>query len=1125
MKKEGRDDNHNPQLMRRFFLFFILLVISWIMLADYLLPLINIDPQTITYWHSMQWPFLVIVTVGVLYILHRSELRARRQMEHSLYQSNRALRTLSECNQSLIRATDEAELLQNICRHIVDVGGYRLAWVAEALHDEARTVRPIAQAGFEDGYLETILISWHDNEYGRGPTGTAIRTGQPCLVRNILEDPAFAPWRAQALLRDYAASIAIPLIIDGQVIGALNIYASDTDAFDEEEVHLLRELADDLAYGLQTLRTRADHQKAEASLRASHDQIYGILESMSDAFLSLDSAWNFVYVNRETERILRHPRTFLIGRNIWDIFPEAVNTDFYHRYHQVREQQTAVSFEAFYAPLDTWFEVRAYPSQGGLSAYFRDITAQKQAASYRTTQFAVTRVLADAETYQESLPRLLQAFCEGIGWELGEMWQTDARAEYMYWQGNWHSSSLDAAAFTAASRAMSFAPQRSLVGRVWASGQPEWISNATTEPTFLRAALMAEQGLHSVFGFPVRNGKDVIGVMVFFSRSIRAPDDDMLVVMNDMGSQIGQFVARKQAEAALVRQAEIDDSIAELSQKLLTSATLDNIAVMVLDHAQRLTGSTFGFVGYIDPQTGFLVCPTMSRDIWDACQVPNKQFVFDRFSGLWGWVLEHRQSLLTNTPADDPRSSGTPPGHIHIDSFLGVPALIGQTLVGEVALANAHHPYTDQDLEVVERLTWMYALAIQRQRHEETLYRYARRLQHMHTIDRSILSAHSPTDIAGAVLNQLQHLIAYEYAGITLFNTDRDTAKILAAYANHEVQIEIDHCIPLSLFRAIPAFQDKNGQLVTDIYAVSPIHDTHMMEGLNPLRSFIGVPLICQGRTIGTLALGSTVANLFKGEDLEITHEVANQVAIALQQAQLFADVQEARTRLRMLSQRLVAVQESERRHIARELHDEIGQTLTGLHLLLEMADRVPGNYQRNLDNARLLINDLMARVREMSLDLRPAMLDDLGLLPTLRWHFKRYTSQTSIQVLFKHSGLDRRFTPEIETAIYRLVQEALTNVARYARVNELTVRLWADQQTLGVQIDDQGVGFDYEAVLSSNTSSGLAGMQERVLLLGGQFSVRSAPGAGACLIVNVPLHEREPVLLEAENAIHKEQS
>jgi len=1123
--QKRKNKNQILQIIRRIFLAYVLLIISWRILADDLLLWLNIDPQTIVYWHSMQWVLLVIVSAVLLYILHRSELRARRQMELSLYQSSRALRALSECNQSLIRATDEAELLRNICRHIVAEGGYRLAWVGEALHDETGTVRPIAQAGFEDGYLEAIMISWHDNEYGRGPTGTAIRTAQLCLVRNILEDPTFAPWRAQALLRGYAAAIAIPLIVDGQVIGALNIYAGEPDAFDTEEIGLLCELADDLSYGLQALRIRAAHQQAEASLRSSYEQIHGILESMSDGFLSLDSSWNFVYVNRETERVLRYPRTFLIGRNIWDIFPEAVHSEFYHRYHQVREQRVAVSFEAFYAPLDTWFEVRAYPSQGGLSAYFRDITAQKQVASYRTTQFAVTRVLADAETYQESLPRLLQAFCEGIGWELGEMWQPNARAEYMSWQGNWHSPSLDAAAFTAASRAMAFAPQNSLVGRVWASGQPEWIHDIRTEPTFLRAALGAEQGLRSVFAFPILNGRDVIGVMVFFSRTERAPDDNMLIVVRDIGSQIGQFVARKQAEAALARQAEINASIAELSQKLLTSATLDNIAAMVLDHAQRLTGSPFGFVGYIDPQTGFLVCPTLSHDIWDVCQVPNKQFVFDRFSGLWGWVLEHRQSLLTNTPADDPRSSGTPAGHIRIESFLGVPALIGQTLVGLVGLANAHHPYTDQDLEVVERLTWLYALAIQRQHQEETLYRYARRLQHMHTIDRSILSAHSPTDIAGAVLNQLQHLIGYEYACITLFNTDHDTAKILAAYANHEVQTQLDRGIPLSLFRAIPAFQDKNGQLVRDLCAEPSICDPGIMDGQSPLRSFIGVPLICQGRTIGTLALGSTVAHMFKREDLEITHEVANQVAIAFQQSQLFADVQEARTRLRLLSQRLVAVQESERRHIARELHDEIGQTLTGLHLLLEMADRVPGDYQRNLDNARLLINDLMARVREMSLDLRPAMLDDLGLLPTLRWHFKRYTTQTSIQVLFKHSGLDRRFTPEIETAIYRLVQEALTNVARYARVNALTVRLWADQQTLGVQIEDQGVGFDYETVLSSNTSSGLAGMQERILLLGGQFSVRSAPGAGTRLIVNVPLHEREPVLLEAEDAIDKELS
>jgi len=215
----------------------------------------------------------------------------------------------------------------------------------------------------------------------------------------------------------------------------------------------------------------------------------------------------------------------------------------------------------------------------------------------------------------------------------------------------------------------------------------------------------------------------------------------------------------------------------------------------------------------------------------------------------------------------------------------------------------------------------------------------------------------------------------------------------------------------------------------------------------------------------------------------------------------------QAEDALRTLSHRLVEVQEMERRQIARELHDEIGQALTGLKLLLETANRRPrGNLRSSLSEAQVLISELMARVQDMSLDLRPAMLDDLGLVPALLWHFERYTAQTGVKVLFEHRGLQRRFALEIETAVYRIVQEGLTNVARHACVDEGMVRLVAARGILSVQIEDHGSGFDPDWALSNGTSSGLNGMRERVALLGGQFRINSAPEAGTRLTARFPI-------------------
>jgi signal transduction histidine kinase len=210
----------------------------------------------------------------------------------------------------------------------------------------------------------------------------------------------------------------------------------------------------------------------------------------------------------------------------------------------------------------------------------------------------------------------------------------------------------------------------------------------------------------------------------------------------------------------------------------------------------------------------------------------------------------------------------------------------------------------------------------------------------------------------------------------------------------------------------------------------------------------------------------------------------------------------------------LVEVQEAERRFLARELHDEIGQVLTGLKLMLEMMGR-PGSGLRgaNLAEAIKTVDDLMQRVRQLSLDLRPPILDDLGLMPALEWLFKRCYKQTGLRVRFEHMPLARRLPAQLEISIFRIVQEALTNVARHAKVHEATVRLWRDsrRRRLGVQVRDSGVGFDVPRALTGGASSGLASMRERAALLDGQFTLDSAPGAGTRLTVELPTTPAPP--------------
>ena len=179
--------------------------------------------------------------------------------------------------------------------------------------------------------------------------------------------------------------------------------------------------------------------------------------------------------------------------------------------------------------------------------------------------------------------------------------------------------------------------------------------------------------------------------------------------------------ARRQVEEQLAWESKINSAMAELSRALLASRSIEDISQMVLDSAVALTDSSLGFCGYLDPTTGYFIVPTLSREVWENCQVPDKNIIFKEFKGLWGYGLEHRQPVLSNNLAADPRSSGTPLGHIPIHNFVSVPAMLGEQLWGQVAIANAPRDYSDRDQKVCERLALFYALAIQRQRAEEAL--------------------------------------------------------------------------------------------------------------------------------------------------------------------------------------------------------------------------------------------------------------------------------------------------------------------------------------------------------------------------------------------------------------------
>jgi signal transduction histidine kinase/DNA-binding response OmpR family regulator len=300
------------------------------------------------------------------------------------------------------------------------------------------------------------------------------------------------------------------------------------------------------------------------------------------------------------------------------------------------------------------------------------------------------------------------------------------------------------------------------------------------------------------------------------------------------------------------------------------------------------------------------------------------------------------------------------------------------------------------------------------------------------------------------------------------------------------------------------------------------------------------IPLRAEMENIGLLQLNDSQRGRFSLELIEFYEGLGQAIGVALRhpqaqeallkaQAELETRVKErtielekanrdlgaevteharAGKRLRAVSKRLVQAQEDERRRIARELHDQIGQSLTMLTFLLHKA-RISSNENKtsDLQEMKVALVGVIQEVRQMSLNLRPSVLDDQGLLPALLWYIGSYTTKTGVHVDFQHAGLDRNLPTDIRTAAYRIVQEALTNVARHASVSEAKLRARVENNTLYVLIEDQGSGFNSRG-MPIGSFSGVNGMRERALLLGGTVTVRSNPGAGTCVAAELPLSQ-----------------
>jgi PAS domain S-box-containing protein len=399
----------------------------------------------------------------------------------------------------------------------------------------------------------------------------------------------------------------------------------------------------------------------------------------------------------------------------------------------------------------------------------------------------------------------------------------------------------------------------------------------------------------------------------------------------------------------------------------------------------------------------------------------------------------------------------------------------------------------------------------ERQQAEVVLRQYTRRLEYLHDIDQIILTTSSLDQLAEAVISRLQTLLPCNRAELLLVDWEANEAIIVAQVSDRPTSVPAGYRYSLAERPPNPALLE--GQIVVeyDISSDAPLSPSLQRLRDEGMRARMLVPLLAQGQLIGTIHLAADWPFTPTEDQRNLARELSDHLAIGLQHTRLLAEVQAANARLQALSRQLVTAQEDERRRIARELHDEVGQMLALVKLNIRAVQRAAGAAELGprLEQSLGVIEDTLLRVRTLALDLRPSMLDDIGLLAALRWYVDQQVSLAGLAAEVSAADLLDRLPTEIETVCFRVAQEALTNVVRHAQAHNIRVTVERLDTAVELRISDDGVGFDHSAALDRavhGQSGGLLGMRERVMLCGGRLSIESSAEGGTTIRAWIPV-------------------
>lgn len=563
-------------------------------------------------------------------------------------------------------------------------------------------------------------------------------------------------------------------------------------------------------------------------------------------------------------------------------------------------------------------------------------------------------------------------------------------------------------------------------------------------------------------------------------------------------------VAIENARLHRETQQRIDEltTLSIISQAITSTLNLEETLTIITDHAIRLLDAAAASVVLHDE---------VRSDLWfNAASGGVSDFVrkvrLPAGHGIVGWVIEHGEPALVPDVSKDPRFFNRIDEQTGFQtrSVICVPLQTDKQTTGAIEVMNKNNgSFTPEDLRMLSWLAAPATIAIENARLFEAETEAREQAETLREATTTLTSTLDLDQVLDSILVYLEQVVPFDNAFV--FLQKRDKLQMVARRGSAQIQPPASR--PYSAASALYQEIYKTGQPVILADAQSdPRFDGWKIQ--QQARGWMGVPLIANKKVIGCLTLDSQQISAYDQTEAAMAQAFANQATVAIQNAQLFEQVRASHKQLQSLSRRLVQAQETERRHIARELHDEAGQSLTSLMVGLGLLEREAHNSENvvnRVSELKQMTNDILENLHRLAINLRPATLDHLGLTAALRQYIDTFSQQHGLKTQFEIVGLDdRRLPPAVETNLYRIVQEALTNVVRHAGATRVDVLLERRGDQMVTIVEDDGVGFDPDAAGQSGRL-GLLGMRERAEMLGGVLSIESVPGSNTTIYVEVP--------------------